>query len=216
MAISILLSACGGGDPEAQVVDAFFRAAQKGDRAGIERISLAAFDEKLQSWEIVERGSESEAPFGLADLEERLKSKQDEVTAQREGNVGFINDNRDTYEAYKNHYAKDPSAPFQGALAAFHEELQERQRRLGQLEADAEQLALDVEVLKNAATLSVSTPVDTSFEGKIKVKPLQVKVNDGSADKMYTLVLQRYELTDTEQNRTPTPRWIVAEIQPRS
>ena len=213
IAISLLLSACGGGDPEAQVVGAFFSAVQKGDRAAVDRVSLAAFDGKLESWEIVERGPESEAPFQLADLEAQLKTKRDEVEAQRTGNTSFISDNSDTYESYKSKYAEDPSAPFQGALLAFHEELQQRQGRLAQLRADADQLALDVEALTNAATLSLSTPVDASFEGQIKVKPLQVRINDGSGDKTYTIVLQRYELVDSGQNRTPTPRWIIAEIQ---
>ena len=213
IAVSILLPACGSGDPEADVLGAFFSAVQKGDRAGVERVSLASFDGKPESWEIVERGTESEAPFQLADLEEQLKNKRNEVSAQKEGNASFIGDNRDTYEAYTAKYAEDPSAPFQGALAAFHEELQERQARLAQLQADADQLSFDVEALKNAATLSLSTPVDTSFEGKVKVKPLQVKINDGSGDKTYTVVLQRYELV--AQNQTPTPRWIIAEIQPQ-
>jgi hypothetical protein len=213
IAISFLLSACGGGDPEQQVVGAFFSAVQKGDRAGAERVSLAAFADKAESWEIVERGQESEAPFQLADLEAQLKTKRDEVEAQRAGNATFISDNTATYEAYKAKYAEDPSAPFQGALLAFHEELQGRQGRLAQLRSDADQLALDVEALKNAATLSLSTPVEASFEGQIKVKPLQVRVNDGSADKTYTIVLQRYDLVDKGQNRTPTARWIIAEIQ---
>jgi hypothetical protein len=215
IAISILLPACGGGDPEAQVLDTFFSAVQKGDRAGVDRVSLAAFDDKLEAWEIVERGQESEAPFHLADLEAQLKSKRDELSAQRESNAVFLSDNRDTYDAYKAKYAEDPSAPFQGALAVFDEELRGRQTRLAQLQADADQLAFDVEALKNAATLSLSTPVDTKFEGQIKVKPLQVRINDGSADKTYTVVLQRYELVDTGQNRTPTARWIIAEIQPQ-
>jgi hypothetical protein len=214
IAISILLCACGRGDPEEQVVGAFFTAVQRGDRPAVERVSLAAFDGKPVSWEIVERGQESEAPFQLADLEEQLRKKRDEVSAQRDGNASFVSDNRDTYDALKNQYAKDPSAPFQGALATFNKELQERQTRLAQLQADADQMALDAEALKNAATLSMSTPVDTSFEGQIKVKPLQVRVNDGSGDKTYTVVLHRYELVRTGQSRTPTPRWIIAEIQP--
>jgi hypothetical protein len=211
--ISILLSACGGGDPEAEVLGAFFSAVQKSDRAGVERVSLAPFDGKPESWEIVERGTESEAPFQLADLEAQLKSKRDEVRAQKDGNASFISDNSDTYESYKRKYAEDPSAPFQGELAAFHQQLQERQGRLAQLQVDADQLALDVEALKNAATLSLGTPVDTTFEGQIKVKPLQVKTHDGSGEKTYTILLQRYELT--AQNRSPTPRWIIAEIQPQ-
>lgn len=211
--ISILLSACGG-DPEAEVIGTFFNAVKRSDRAGVERVSLAPFDGKPESWEIVERGLESVTPFQLADLEAQLESKRDEVRAQKEGNSSFISDNSDTYESYKSTYAENPSAPFQGALATFHEQLQERQGRLAQLQADADQLALDVEALKNAATLSLSTPVESSFEGQIKAKPLQVRINEGSGDQTYTILLQRYELVDTRQNRSPTPRWIIAEIQP--
>jgi hypothetical protein len=216
IALSILLSACGGGDTEDQVLGAFFDAVQKSDQAGVERVSLVGFGDKLQSWEIIERGTESETPFQLADLEAQLEAKRNELTAQRRENQSFVSDNRETYDSYKAKYAEDPSAPFQGALLTFHEQLQEKQTKLAQLEVDADQLALDVEALKKAATMSLSTPVDTSFEGQVKVKPVQVKVNDGSGDKTYAVVLHRYELVDTEQNRTPTPRWIIAEIQPHS
>lgn len=216
VSITFFFSACGSGDPEAQAVDAFFNAVKSGDQAGINRVALTTFEEEVASWEIVERGAESEAPFQLADLEAELAEKRKELDAQKQANASFIGDNRDTYDAYTKRYAEDPSAPFTGALAAFHEELQERQGRVAQLQADADQLAFDIDALENAATLSLSTPVDASFEGQIKVKPLQVRVNDGSTDKTYTVVLHRYELVDTEQNRTPNARWIIGEIQPNS
>lgn len=213
---SVLLSACGSGDPEEQTLDAFFSAVQEGDQAGVERVSLTAFDGTVESWEILERGTESAGPFPLAELEAELENKRNEARRQREENATFVSDNRDTYDAYTRKYAEDPSASFEGELAAFHEQLQERQGLVAQLEADAEQLAFDVEALKDAATLSLSTPVDGNFEGQIKVKPLQVRINDGSGDETYTVVLQRYELTDTRQERPLRPRWIIAEIQPNS
>ncbi len=216
VAIPGLLSACGSGDPEAQTLGAFFSAVQKGDQAGVELVSLATFDGTLQSWEIVERGTESEGPFQLAELEAELDNMRNEIRVQRKQNTNFVSDNRDTYDAYTRQYAEDPSAPFQGELATFHEQLQERQGLLAQLDVDAEQLSLDVQTLKNAATLSLRTPVGEGFEGQIKEKPLQVRINEGSENKTYTVVLQRYELMDTRLNRTPTPRWIVAEIRPGS
>ena len=216
VAIPVLLSACDSGDPEAQTLGAFFSAVQKGDQAGVQLISLATFDGTVESWEIVARGTESEGPFQLAELEEELDNTRNEVRVQREQNARFIGDNRDTYDAYTRTYAEDPSAPFQGELATFHEQLQARQGLVAQLEVDAEQLSIDVRALTNAATLSVRTPVGETFEGQIKVKPLEVRINEGSENKTYTVVLHRYELTDTRLNRTPTPRWIVAEIRPGS
>jgi hypothetical protein len=84
---------------------------------------------------------------------------------------------------------------------------------VAQLEVDIEQLALDVEALTKAATLSLRTPVNESFEGQITVKPLRVRINEGSGEKTYTVTLQRYDLTDTRQSQSPRPQWIVAEIQ---
>ena len=216
IAFSFALSACGSGDPEQETLGAFFDAVQKGDRVGIDRISLTDFDGNVESWEIVERGTESAGPFHLSDLEAELEAKRDEVRDQRQDNQNYIGDNRDTYDAYIAKYNEDPSGGFQGELLAFHERLQEQQKQLAQLEVDAEQLGIDVEALKNVATISLRTPVEGSFEGDVKVKPLQVRVNDGSGDKTYTFVLQRYDLVDTAQNRTPTPQWIIAEIQPQS
>ena len=216
VAIPVLLSACGSGDPEAQTLGAFFSAVQEGDQAGVQLVSLATFDGTVESWEIVERGTESEGPFQLAELKEELDNTRNEVRVQREQNARFISDNRDTYDAYTRAYANDPSAPFQGELATFHEQFQERQGLVAQLEVDAEQLSIDVKTLTDAATLSVRTPVVEGFEGQIKVKPLQVRINEGSENKTYTVVLHRYELTDTRLNRTPTAQWIVAEIRPGS
>ena len=99
VAILVLLSACGSGDPEAQTVDAFFSAVQKGDQAGVALVSLATFDGTVESWEIVERGTESEGPFQLAELEEELDNMRNEARVQREQNARFISDNRDTYDA---------------------------------------------------------------------------------------------------------------------
>jgi hypothetical protein len=214
IASSVLLSACGSGDPEEETLGAFFSAVQTGDQPGVERVSLAEFDGSVESWEIIERGTESEGPFSLADLEAELENKRNEIRRQRQDTATFVSNNRDTYDSYTQQYAEDPSAPFQGELATFHEQLQEMQGLVAQLEVDAEQLALDVEGLKHAATLSLSTPVDENFEGRIKVKPLQVRINDGSGDQIYTVVLQRYELTDTRQNQPLRPRWIIAEIEP--
>lgn len=216
IAISVLFFACGESDPEAEVVNAFFGAVQTGDQAGIERVSVTTFEGKPQSWEIVERGTESEAPFELAELEKQLQEKRNAVSAQRNEIASFLSDNHDTYEAYKAKYAEDPSAGFTGELAAFNEQLLEKQNRAAELQGEADQLAMDIEALENAATLSLSTPVDASFEGSITVKPLQVKVNDGSGEKTHTVVLHRYDLVDTRQDRTPTARWIVAEVEPQS
>ena len=216
IASSVLLFACGSGDPEEQTMGAFFSAVQNSDQVGLERVSLAPFDGTVETWEIIERGTESEAPFPLADYEAELESKRQEVRTQRTDNSNFVSDNRDTYESYTRQYAENPSAPFRGELATFHEQLQERQGLLAQLEADVTQLSLDVEALKHAATLSLSTPVDENFEGQIKVKPLQVRVSEGAESKTYTVVLHRYELADTRQNQPLRPRWIIAEIQPNS
>lgn len=214
ISIPILLSGCGGGDPEEQAVSQFFTAVQMGDQATLERVGSPDLGEAVQSWEIVERGTESEAPFHLAELQSQLSAKRREVDAQKSDNQNFVGDNRDTYEAYTKAYAENPSGGFQGALLAFHEELQARQTRLAELEAEAEQLAFDVDALTDVASRSVATPVNNKFEGQIKVKPVQVKVNDGSGEKTYTFMLHRYDLTDTEQNRALNARWVVAEVQP--
>jgi hypothetical protein len=210
LAVALVLPACGSGDPELDTIDAFFSSIQEGDQVAIARVSIVEFDGTPESWEILERGAESEAPFHLVDLEAELEEKRREVRDKRSENSNFVSDNRETYDAYIAAYNENPSAPFQGELATFHEQIQENQRQLAQSEVDAEQLALDVEALKNVATLSLGTPVDENFEGQIKMKPLQVRVNEDT----YTMTLHRYDLVDSRLGRAPTPRWIVAEIQP--
>jgi len=61
----VVLASCSG--QEQQVLSDFFQAVQGGDEIAAARVSLATFEGEVESWEIVEVGPESVAPFGFRD-----------------------------------------------------------------------------------------------------------------------------------------------------
>ena len=203
----VVASGCTG--QEEQVVDMFFSAVQGRDDAAMERVSLAKFPGDVQSWELVEIGPESEAPFTLPELHEKLAKKRSKLRIENEKNANYAGDYRALFDEYKKKRAEDPEATFTGKLGEFQLEWEERMAKQGELEKEVEALNEQAQALRSAAGLSLNTAVNENFAGDVKEKELRLKVND----KSYTFKLHRYELVDKERNMSPIARWIITDIK---
>jgi len=207
----VVLASCSG--QEQQVLSDFFQAVQGGDETTAARVSLATFEGEVESWEIVEVGSESVAPFELPGLHERLMKKRSEIKIENGTNSNYAGDHRALFDEYKKKKAEDPDAMFEGELGEFQAEWEKRMESQGKLEEEEEEITAIMNVLKSAAGLSLSTSINEKFNGNVKGKELHLKVNDGSAEKGYVFMLRRYELTNKESTLTPMSRWIITEIK---
>ena len=112
--------------------------------------------------------------------------------------------------------AEDPDRELEGELAKFHEEWQVRMARQKALEDEEAQIAKDVEALKDIARLSLNTDVNEKFEGEVLTKELELKVLEGSGEKSYKFMLERYVLTDKERKLSPIARWVIADIEEKA
>ncbi len=191
----------------------FFQAVQGGDEIAAARVSLATFEGEVESWEIVEVGPESVAPFELPGFHERLMKKRSEIKIESGTNSNYAGDHRALFEEYKKKKVEDPDAMFEGELGEFQTEWEKRMESQGKLEEEEEEITAIMNVLKFEAGLSLSTSINEKFDGNVKGKELHLKVNDGSAEKGYVFMLRRYELTNKESTLTPMSRWIITEIK---
>gem|GEM_PF-3572160 len=207
----VVLASCSG--QEQQVLSDFFQAVQGGDESTAARVSLATFEGEVESWEIVEVGPESVAPFELPGLHEQLMKKRSEIKIENGTNSNYAGDHRALFDEYKKKKAEDPDAMFEGELGEFQTEWEKRMESQGKLEEEEEEITAIMNVLKSAAGLSLSTSINEKFDGNVKGKELHLKVNDGSAEKGYVFMLRRYELTNKESTLTPMSRWIITEIK---
>jgi len=196
--------------PEQRVLTTFVNAVQAGDDAVTAQVSLVEFAGDISTWEIVEVGPETSAPFQLAKLLEERVAMVKELEATVEKNDQFLQDNAELYYEYKPLKDKDPEATFTGKLQEFDEEFTARidaQKALDQKIRDAGDA---IDALKKAAALSTNTPgLGSSYDGDVLQKEATVKFGD----KSYTVTLKQYALVNTEHNMRPVSRWIITDIR---
>ena len=207
----VVLASCSG--QEQQVLSNFFQAVQGGDEAAVANVSLAAFDGTVETWELLDMGPESVAPFELPGLHEQLMKKRSEVKIENGTNANYAGDHRELFDEYKKKKAEDAEAMFEGELGEFQTEWEKRMEAQSKLEEEEQEITAIIKVLKSAAGLSLSTSINERYAGDVKGKEIHLTVNDGSADKGYVFMLRRYELADAERNIKPMSRWIITEIK---
>jgi predicted nuclease with TOPRIM domain len=199
--------------PEQGVIETFINAAQSGNDDAVATVSVVKFPGKVTSWEFVELGPESTAPFGLADLYEEVGTLKEDLDAMVANNDAFLRENEETYLKYKPMVDKDPDQEFKGKLGEFHEEWSARMKEQTSLDEKIKETEDAIDALKKEAGLSINTPgMSSHYDGDVKTKEARVKV-DG---KDYTLTLKQYSLVNTENNIEPMSRWIVAGVDEAS
>lgn len=206
-----LVICCSGG--EQQILKTFFVAVQGGDNATLSGISVARFPGTVSSWEILEVGPESTAPFTLSAKSEEFLKAEEAVEEAKKESEAFVAANAERAAEYQKRIATNPDYEFKGDMAEFQSEWKAKLEAQKQLRAKLEKARREVNELRDAAALSLNTVVNDNFEGDVRGKTIRLKVNDGSEDKIYSFTIQRFELSDTERNLTPMSRWVITEIQ---
>ena len=208
---SILALGLACSQPEQRVLTTFVNALQAGDEAAAAQVSLVKFPgEEVTTWEIVEVGPESSAPFQLANMQAERAKKVKQLESMIERNDLFLQDNEELYYKYKPRKDKDPEATFEGKLKEFDEELTARLEEMNALDQEIKDAGEELDRLKKAAALSTNTPgLGSSYDGDVLAREATVKFND----KNYTVVLKQYALVNTEHNMRPVARWIITDIR---
>ncbi len=211
MLVVLLGVACSGG--QQQVVSSFLTAVQTGNEDAAKAASVVEFPGEVKSWEIVEVGPVSSEPFALEELERKLSELSRERRTKKDHNAYFVQDHRSAYDEYTAKREKDPEYEFSGEAAEFQKEWEEKLGEEEELDRAATDVYKEINALKSAAGLSLSTNINENFEGEASATDLILKVNDGSTEKTYTFTLQKFNLVDPVRNISPIGRWIITDIE---
>ena len=198
---------------ERQVVDTFLTAVQAGNQETVKAVSVVAFPGNVSSWEVVEVGPVSSRPFKLAELESNFSKVMGERKVEQEKNDYFRQEHQRAFDEYTVKREKDPEYEFSGEMADFQKEWEARESKHKELDHAAMDLQKEIDHLRSSARLSASTNVNENFEGEVSERELTVKINDGSADKLYTFTIQKFSIVDTKRDIRPIGRWVISQFQ---
>ena len=208
--VILLGVSCSGGEDE--VVNSFLAAIQRGNESAAKAVSLVEFPGEVVSWEIVEVGPTSIEPFALSELDDKRSELSRERRQISERNAFFVQDNKSAFDEYEAKRKDEPDYKFEGEMAEFQKEWEERRSKKEEGDRAAIDLGKEISHLRSAAGLSVNVNVNANFVGEVSGTELTLSVNDGSAEKTHTFTLQKFNIVDAERNLSPIGRWVITEI----
>ncbi len=210
----VAFAAMGCQGPEQELVDRFFEASQRGDNASVAALSMVAFPEEVESWNVLAVGEEARTPYLVPRLIEQVGVVEDERDVQFKV---FGEWRRSNYETLRNIQARlrdDPDYHFPGRLGELQDQWdvyrEERLEVVAKLR-DAE-LELEREIRRvNKSLQRESTP--EFLTGETQKKPVTVRVTTPAGDRHYEVTLTRYDLKNQFDATVPT-RWIITALAP--
>ena len=210
----ILVSACGGAEQE--VLRKFFQATIDEDTSTVAAVSLVSLPGvAVQSWDVVEVGPTTSAPFKLGELRGRAETAKLERDAQFAIFSDFRLANYSDLLLIEERLEQNPSYPFKGKLADLHAEYQFYRKERAGLELDLREIKTAMVDEKKPARKSVMSSDDIElFDGEVFTREVLVDVETVSGSKTaYVFTLRKYELTNLQNDFTPPSRWIIVSIR---
>lgn len=206
------LVSCGG--PDQKALDTYLKAVKNKDKVAMAAVSSVEFPETVQSWEVVEIGTESVKPNPLKEMARTLKETEMDLKYIAEKDYLFLSDNQHHYKRYKAQLEKNPDTEFKGELAEFHKEYTEIRSKGAEMEKAVEVAKRAYEREKLAAGISLMGGTATpGMGGDVAVKEALVKVATSAGEKPYLITLKNYQLVSPEGQVKMRSRWIVTNVK---
>jgi len=209
-----LAVACSG--PEEELVNRFFEATERGDNQTVAALSMVAFPEDVESWNVLEISEERRETYVVPDLTAKVEAAEDERDAQFKVFGEFRQSNYETLRRIQARLREEPDYRFTGRLGELQDEwdaFSEGRREVVAKLRDAE-LELEREIRRvNKSLQRESSP--EYLTGETLRKEALVRVTSASGDTRYQVALTRYALQNQFDAAVPT-RWIVTAIEPQS
>lgn len=210
----LLVSACGGAEQE--VLRKFFQATIDEDTNTVAAVSLVSLPGgAVQSWEVVEVGPTTSAPFKLGELRSRAETAKLERDAQFSIFSDFRLANYSDLLLIEERLEQNPGYPFKGKLADLHAEYQFYRKERAGLELDLREIKTAIVEEKKLARKSVMSSDDIElFDGEVLTREVLVDVETVSGPRTaYLFTLRKYKLMNLQSNVTPPSRWILVSIR---
>jgi len=198
--------------PEQEVLDRYLDASQRGDNQTVAALSMVAFPEDVESWNILEISDERRDPYLVPELRQIVGTAEDERDAQFKVFGEFRRENYETLRRIRARLVDEPDYHFPGRngelqdqWAAFRLERRQVVAKLHEAE-----VALEGEIRRvNKSLQRESFP--EYLTGVALRKDARVRVTTLEGDGHYIITLTQYELKNQFDSLVPA-RWIVTEV----
>ena len=210
VALVATTAACVG--PEVELIDRYLGASQRGDNATVAALSMVAFPEPIESWNVLEMSEERREPYLVPGMVEDVKRAEEVRDEQFKIYDNFRQSNYETLRNIQARLREDSEYRFTGRLGELQDQWDayrvERREVVAQLR-DAE-IVLEQEIRRvNKSLQRESTPV--YLTGETRHKDARVRVTTPSGDSHYRITVTMYELTNQFDALVPA-RWIITEL----
>ena len=201
---------CAG--PEQEVLDRYLAASQRGDNETVAALSMVAFPEDVESWNILEISDERRDPYLVPELRQIVASAEDERDAQFKVFGEFRRENYETLRRISVRLGDEPDYNFPGQLG----ELQDQWDvfRQGRREVVAKLHEAEIALEREIRRVNKSLQRESSPEyltGETLRKVARVRVTTAAGDEHYTITLMQYELKN-QFGALVRARWIITEV----
>ena len=218
-----LLTACGGGGEEDQLVRAFFQASRFNDRSTVGNMSMVFFppdEEGIVSGPSIDNMAEEQrVPLRMQDLGTALESAREAQDAFGEEKKMYQDENEEAItRVIEAQRAEEDVAGADEEVQEMWNGLVDEERSHAQNVSDATAELNRAVQIANASVFDPSNPIDvTAYDGDVITKDLTVTASvekDGSStDRTMVITIQKAEISGGEANEIVPSRWIITSIE---
>jgi len=212
--VPVWLSAgCAG--PEQEVLDRYLEASQRGDNETVAALSMVAFPEDVESWNVLDISDERREPYLVPELRQIVETAEDERDAQFKVFGEFRRKNYETLRRIRARVSDEPDYHFPGRNGELQDqwEVFRLERRQVVAKLHEAEIAFEREIrrvsksLQRESSPEYLTGVALRKEARVRV----TTVAPASVDEHYTITLTRYELKNQFDALVPA-RWIITDV----
>jgi hypothetical protein len=208
----VILVSCGG--PDQRALNNYLKAVKNGDKVAMAGVSSVEFPETVESWNIMEVGPESVAPFPLKELSRKLREAKMDLQYIAEKDYLFLSDNQHLYRRYKVRIERKPDADFKGELGDFHRQFKEIRKQGEEAEKAVEIANREYQREKLVVGISLmGTMVTDHLDGEVITKEAEVNVTTPAGENSYLITLKNYNLVNQQNQAKIRSRWIVTDVR---
>jgi hypothetical protein len=198
---------------EEEIVDRFLLAAERGDDATAAALSMVAFPDALQEWEVVSLTVERRQEYRVPELRRRLSEAEDRRDEQFEAFGDFRQRNYEELAAIQRRRRDDPAARLTGRaleLSTRWDAFRDERRQVVDALQEAE-LALEWEIRRAAKSLQRESAPEY-LTGETVERDALVLASTSAAERSYRVTLTRYDVKNQFGAVVPS-RWIVTGVE---
>ena len=204
---------CAG--PEQEALDRYLEASWRGDNETVAALSMVAFPEDVESWNILEISDERRDLYLVPELRQIVETAEDERDAQFKVFGEFRRENYETLRRIRVRVSDEPDYHFPGRNGELQDqwEVFRLERRQVVAKLHEAEIAFEREIRRvNKSLQRESSP--EYLTGVALRKDARVRVTTAappSVDEHYIITLTRYELKNQFDALVPA-RWIITDV----